>query len=64
MLVDRDRIEGEVKEQAGKLTDDEKLEREGKAQESWGESKDKARDALDKGKDAVDEAKESVDERI
>ena len=31
------------------------LEREGKAQESWGESKDKARDALDKGKDAVDE---------
>jgi uncharacterized protein YjbJ (UPF0337 family) len=62
--VDRDRIEGNVKEKAGKLTDDEKLEREGKAQESWGKSKDKARDAWDDGKDAVDEAKDSLDRRV
>jgi uncharacterized protein YjbJ (UPF0337 family) len=62
--VDKDRIEGTVKEKAGKLTDDEKLEREGKAQESWGESKDKARDAWDKGKDAAEDAKESLDRRI
>ena len=62
--MDKDRIEGDVKEKAGKLTDDEKLEREGKAQESWGESKDKARDAWDKGKDAVEDAKDSLDRRI
>jgi uncharacterized protein YjbJ (UPF0337 family) len=62
--VDKDRIEGNVKEKAGKLTDDEQLEREGKGQESWGKSKDKARDAWDKGKDAADDAKDALDRKL
>jgi uncharacterized protein YjbJ (UPF0337 family) len=62
--VDDDRIEGKVKEGAGKVTGDEELEREGEAQGAWGKSKDKARDAWDDVKDAADDAKESVDKRV
>ena len=40
--MDEDRIEGKVKEGAGKLTGDEELEKEGQAQDSWGKAKDKA----------------------
>lgn len=42
-----DQIEGEVKEQGGKLTDDESTEAEGKAQGAWGDVKDKGNDAKD-----------------
>jgi uncharacterized protein YjbJ (UPF0337 family) len=59
--MDEDRIEGPVKEGAGKvkeewgdLTDDPKTEAEGKAdqvggkvQNEWGEAKDTVRDAVD-----------------
>ena len=59
--MDRDRIEGSVKEAGGKakeawgdLTDDRETEAEGeadqvegKAQHEWGEGKDKVRDATD-----------------
>jgi uncharacterized protein YjbJ (UPF0337 family) len=59
--MDSDRIEGPIKEGAGKvkeewgdLTDDASTEAEGKAQQiegnvqnEWGEAKDDARDALD-----------------
>ena len=68
--VDEDRIEGKVKEGAGKLTGDEELEKEGQAQDAWGKAKDKADDAKDKAddawestKDAVGDAKESLDGR-
>ena len=52
--MDRDKIEGELKETEGKLTDDEVREGEGKAQSAWGEGKDKAEDAWDSTKDEVD----------
>ena len=48
-----DRIEGELKEQEGKLTGDEVREKQGQAQEKWGEAKDK-----------TDDLKDEVDDRI
>jgi uncharacterized protein YjbJ (UPF0337 family) len=59
--MDRDRIEGPIKEGAGKVkeewgdvTDDAQTEAEGKAQQvegnvqnEWGEAKDEARDTVD-----------------
>ena len=38
--MDTDRIEGRVKEGAGKVSGDEQLEEEGKGQKSWGDAKD------------------------
>jgi len=62
--VDRDRIEGNLKEAEGKLTGDEELEKEGQAQDSWGKAKDTAGDAWDKTKDAADDVKDTVDKRV
>ena len=62
--MDRDRIEGNVKEAEGKLTGDEELEREGEAQSAWGKAKDSADDAWDGVKDAADDAKDAVDKRV
>jgi uncharacterized protein YjbJ (UPF0337 family) len=62
--VDRDRIEGNIKEAEGKLTGDEKLEREGEAQDALGKAKDSADDAWDKTKDAAGDAKDAVDKRV
>ncbi len=64
VVVDRDRIEGNLKEAEGKLTGDEELEKEGQAQDAWGKAKDKADDALDKAKDAADAAKDAIDKRV
>jgi uncharacterized protein YjbJ (UPF0337 family) len=52
-MTNRDQIEGEVKEQAGKLTDDESTENEGRAQEAWGDAKDKAGDLEDEVRDRL-----------
>jgi uncharacterized protein YjbJ (UPF0337 family) len=46
-MANWDQVEGEAKEQAGKLTDDESTEAEGKAQGALGDAKDKADDAKD-----------------
>jgi uncharacterized protein YjbJ (UPF0337 family) len=62
--MDEDRIEGRVKEGAGKVTGDEELEREGEAQGAWGDAKDKGRDAWEDVKDAGDKAKDAVDKRV
>ena len=62
--MDKDRIEGNLKEGAGKVTGDEDLEREGEAQGAWGKAKDSADDAWDKTKDAADDMKDAVDKRI
>ena len=48
-----DQVEGEAKEQAGKLTDDESTENEGRAQETWGDVKEK-----------TDDVQDEIDERI
>jgi uncharacterized protein YjbJ (UPF0337 family) len=59
--MDTDRVEGRVKEGAGKVTDDEGLEQEGKDQKNWGDAKDKARGAWDDAKDAAGDAKDALD---
>ena len=58
--MDSDRIEGNVKEAEGKLTGDESLEQEGRAQDSWGKAKDSADDAYDSAKDLGDDAWDSA----
>ena len=62
--MDKDRIEGNLKEAEGKLTGDEDRESEGEAQGAWGKTKDSASDALDAVKDAGEDAKDAVDKRI
>jgi uncharacterized protein YjbJ (UPF0337 family) len=49
-----DEMKGRAKEAAGELTDDEDLEREGKADQAAGKIKDKANKVVDKVKDAID----------
>jgi uncharacterized protein YjbJ (UPF0337 family) len=63
-MGDFDQVEGEVKEQAGKLTDDESLEKEGKVQQTWGDVKEKAEDLGDESKEKFEDVKEEIDERI
>ena len=57
-MANEDQVEGTVKEHAGRLTDDEKLEGEGKVQGAWGDAKDAGDDLKDDLKDAVDEARD------
>lgn len=44
-------MEGEVREQVGKATDDESMEKEGQAQETYGDVKEKADDVADDVRD-------------
>jgi len=48
-----DELKGRVKEAAGALTGDEKLKREGRADQTVGKIKQKADEILDKVKEAV-----------
>ncbi len=50
-MPDWDEVEGKAKEAEGKLTDDELREKQGQAQSTWGETKEKAEDAWDEAKD-------------
>jgi uncharacterized protein YjbJ (UPF0337 family) len=52
--VNKDRIEGNLKEAEGKLTGDEVREKQGQTQDTWGKAKDKADDAWEKAKDTLD----------
>ncbi len=58
--MDRDRIEGNIKEAKGKLKGDETLEKEGQAQDSLGKAKDSADDAYESAKDLGDDAWKSA----
>jgi uncharacterized protein YjbJ (UPF0337 family) len=51
VVTNRDQVEGEVREQVGKATDDESMEKEGQAQEGLGDLKDKAADIEDEVRD-------------
>ena len=62
--MDRDRIEGNLKEAEGKLTDDELREKQGQTQDSWGKAKEKADDAWESTKDKAEDVKDEVDKRI
>jgi uncharacterized protein YjbJ (UPF0337 family) len=48
--MDSDRVKGKLKETEGKLTGDKAREGQGKAESTWGETKDKARDLRDEAK--------------
>lgn len=50
-MTNRDQVEGEVREQVGKATDDESMEKEGQAQKGLGDLKDKAADIEDEVRD-------------
>jgi uncharacterized protein YjbJ (UPF0337 family) len=50
-VTNRDEMEGEVREQVGKATDDESMEKEGQAQEAYGDVKEKADDVADDVRD-------------
>jgi uncharacterized protein YjbJ (UPF0337 family) len=49
----KDQVEGTIKEQTGKLTDDESTELEGKAQKHKGEAKDAIAGKLNDADDAL-----------
>jgi uncharacterized protein YjbJ (UPF0337 family) len=55
-----DKAKGHVKETVGDLTDNERLEREGKLDQASGEVKGRAEDAKDK----VDEGVDAVRDRL
>lgn len=57
-----DQAKGRVKQAAGDLTDNERLEREGKGDELLGKAKEKLDDLRDKADDAMDRVKEKVDD--
>jgi uncharacterized protein YjbJ (UPF0337 family) len=56
--VDKDQVEGKLKETEGKLTDDEGREAEGKAQGAWGGAKESAGDAKDAAEKKWDDVKD------
>jgi uncharacterized protein YjbJ (UPF0337 family) len=55
-----DKAKGHVKEAVGDLTDDERLEREGKLDQMSGEVKGRADDAKDKVGEGVDAARDRM----
>lgn len=56
----RDELKGRAKEAAGDLTDDDDLEREGKADQVAGKAKQFLEDAKEKGEDLIDKVKDKV----
>lgn len=55
-----DKAKGHVKETVGDLTDNERLEREGKLDQASGEVKGRAEDAKDKVGEGVDAVREKL----
>jgi uncharacterized protein YjbJ (UPF0337 family) len=60
-MSNTDDIKGRVKEAAGDLTDNDRMKREGKADQIEGKVKDLVDDARDKIGDAVDKVREKLD---
>ncbi|MGH3082838.1 MAG: CsbD family protein [Gaiellaceae bacterium] len=59
-----DKVEGEAKEKVGELTDDESLEKEGKAQGALGDVKEKADEAKEKVEKAADEVEDEIRDKL
>jgi uncharacterized protein YjbJ (UPF0337 family) len=55
-----DQVKGKIKEAAGAVTDNDKLKREGKADQAAGNVKEFVSDVGDKMEDAVDKVKNAV----
>ena len=49
--MDRDEMEGKLKETEGKLTDDDVREKQGQGEQAWGDAKDKVEDVGDEVKE-------------
>jgi uncharacterized protein YjbJ (UPF0337 family) len=58
LQVNKDRIEGNLKEAEGKLTGDEAREKQGQAQDTWGKAKGKAEETWDSAKEKLDRDKD------
>jgi uncharacterized protein YjbJ (UPF0337 family) len=59
-----DKVEGEAKEKVGELTDDESLEKEGKAQGALGEVKEKADEGKEKVEETADKAEDEIRDKL
>lgn len=59
-MPNTDDIKGRVKEAAGDLTDNDRLQREGKLDQASGKVKEFVDDAKDKIEDAVDSVKDKI----
>lgn len=55
-----DEVKGRVKEAAGVLTGDKKLEREGKADQAVGKLKQAVENVKDKAEKAIDDVKDAI----
>jgi uncharacterized protein YjbJ (UPF0337 family) len=55
-----DKAKGHAKEAVGDMTDDERLEREGKLDQLSGEAKGKAEDAKEKVQEGVDAVRDTM----
>jgi uncharacterized protein YjbJ (UPF0337 family) len=60
MDINTDQAKGRAKEAVGALTDDDKLKREGKADQAAGDAKQFVQDVADKAEDLVDKVKDAV----
>jgi uncharacterized protein YjbJ (UPF0337 family) len=58
-----EQVKGHAKEAAGDVTDNDRLRREGKADQAAGKAKEKLGDVKDKIGDAIDDVKEKIDRR-
>lgn len=62
-MSNTDDLKGRVKEAAGDLTDNDRLKREGKADQLEGKVKELVDDARDKIEDAVDKVRDKFDRK-
>lgn len=60
MNINRDQVEGKIKEAAGALTGDVKLEDEGKADQLAGDAKSVVQDVADKAAGVIDDVKDAI----
>jgi uncharacterized protein YjbJ (UPF0337 family) len=61
MAMNKDQVEGKIKEAAGILTDDEKLQNEGKADQLAGDVKGVMHNVADKADEVIDDIKHAVE---
>lgn len=61
MAMNKDQVEGKIKEAAGILTDDEKLQDEGKADQLAGDVKAVMHNVADKADEVIDDIKHAVE---
>jgi uncharacterized protein YjbJ (UPF0337 family) len=55
-----DQAKGKIKEAAGALTDDDKLKREGQADQLTGHAKEVVQDVADKAEEVIDDVKQAL----